>query len=56
VRTLAASDLRADAQKLLPEAYKALDKAAKTGLIKKKAASRKKARMTRLISLNKEEV
>jgi small subunit ribosomal protein S20 len=31
-------------------AYKALDKAAKSGLIKKNAASRKKARITALIN------
>ncbi|MDD5145409.1 MAG: 30S ribosomal protein S20 [Candidatus Pacebacteria bacterium] len=39
-----------DAKKLLPQVYKALDKAAKTGLIKKNAVSRKKSRITKLIS------
>jgi small subunit ribosomal protein S20 len=38
-----------EAKKLLPKVYKLLDKAAKTGLIKKNAASRKKSRITRSI-------
>lgn len=37
-----------EAMKLLPLAYKAFDKAAKTGVIKKNAASRKKSRLTKL--------
>ncbi len=39
----------AEAKKLLPEIYKALDKAAKVGVIKKNNASRRKSRLTRLI-------
>ncbi|MDP2864223.1 MAG: 30S ribosomal protein S20 [bacterium] len=39
-----------EAKKLLPKVYKLLDKAAKTGLIKKNTASRKKARITKLIN------
>ena len=39
-----------EAKKLLPQIYKLLDKAAKTGLIKKNTASRKKARITKLIN------
>ena len=38
-----------EAKKLLPKTYKLLDKAAKTGLIKKNTASRKKARITKAI-------
>jgi len=38
------------AKKLLPQIYKILDKAAKTKLIKKNTASRKKSRITRLIA------
>ncbi len=38
-----------EATKLLGEAYKALDKAAKTNLIKKNNASRKKSRLAKLI-------
>lgn len=37
-----------EAKALLPQLYKALDKAAKTGLIKKNAAARKKSRITKL--------
>jgi small subunit ribosomal protein S20 len=40
---------REEAKKLLPQLYKSLDKAAKTGLIKKKDASRKKSRLTKAI-------
>jgi len=39
-----------EAKKLLPQVYKFLDKAAKTGLIKKNTAARKKSRITRLVS------
>ncbi len=38
-----------EAKSLLPKVYKALDKAAKKGLIKKNQASRKKSRITRAI-------
>ncbi len=38
------------AKKLLPEAYKAIDKAAKRGLIKKNTASRKKSRITKMVN------
>ena len=38
------------ASKLLPDFYKAMDKAAKTGLIKKRNASRKKSRVTKSIN------
>jgi len=37
------------AKSLLPQIYKSLDKAAKTGLIKKNTASRKKSRMAKAI-------
>ncbi len=39
-----------EAKKLLPQLYKALDKTAKTGVIKKKNASRKKSRLTKLMN------
>jgi len=42
-----------DAKKLLNMAYKAIDKAAKGGVIKKNTASRKKARMARLTRVQK---
>lgn len=38
-----------EAQNLLPQVYKFLDKAAKTGLIKKSAASRRKSRLTKFL-------
>lgn len=46
---LAANDA-VGAEKLLPKIYKALDKAAKRGVIKKNTASRKKSRMMKKIS------
>ena len=39
-----------EAKSILPQMYKLLDKAAKTGLIKKNTAARKKSRITKLIS------
>lgn len=40
----------AEAEKSLSSAYKAIDKAAKTGIIKKNAASRKKSRLAKAIA------
>ena len=48
-RTLVAAKKMAEAKKLLPEIYKALDKAAKVGVIKKNNASRRKSRLTKFI-------
>ena len=42
-----------DAEALLTKAYKMLDKAAKSGVIKKNSASRKKSRLARLINKGK---
>lgn len=39
-----------EAETLLPRIYKALDKAAKTGVIKKNTASRKKSRIVKLLN------
>ncbi|MDO8663537.1 MAG: 30S ribosomal protein S20 [Candidatus Wildermuthbacteria bacterium] len=44
----------AEAEKLLPQVYEILDKAAKKGLIKKNTASRKKSRITRLVSKSRQ--
>ena len=44
-----------EAEKNLSETYKAIDKAAKKGIIKKKNASRKKSRLTKLINKAKTE-
>jgi small subunit ribosomal protein S20 len=38
-----------EAQKLMPQTYKAIDKAAKRGIIKKNTASRKKSRLTKFL-------
>ena len=38
-----------EAIKILPETYKAIDKASKRGIIKKNTASRKKSRLTKAI-------
>lgn len=42
-----------EAKKLIPEAYKAIDKAAKTGVIKKNNAARKKSRLMKLFRAKK---
>lgn len=39
-----------EAKDLLPQAYKILDKSAKTGVIKKNAASRNKSKLANLIN------
>jgi len=48
-RLLVSGNKVAEAQKLLPSIYKALDKAAKVGVIKKNNAGRRKSRLTKLI-------
>ena len=49
-KKLAGAQKKEEAIKLLPELYKAIDKAAKRGIIKKNAAARKKSRLTKLIA------
>jgi small subunit ribosomal protein S20 len=39
-----------EAQKSLPKAYKAIDKAAKRGIIKKNTAARRKSRLAKLVN------
>ena len=51
VRGLVAEKNKVEAQKILKDAYKAIDKAAKRGVIKKNTASRKKSRLT--LAINK---
>ena len=48
-QTLVLAKKMAEAKKLLPDIYQALDKAAKVGIIKKNNASRHKSRLTKLI-------
>jgi len=49
VRGLVSEKKIKEAEKLLPQVYKALDKASKKGIIKKNNASRKKSRITKLV-------
>ena len=49
VKKLISQNKAKEAKKLLPEIYKSLDKAAKTKVIKKNTASRKKSRITKAI-------
>ncbi len=50
VKGLFAAGKKKEAQAALASAYKAIDKAAKTGLIKKNAASRRKSRLAKLLT------
>lgn len=50
VSKLVVAGKKADAEKNLKAAYKALDKAAKRGVIKKNTASRKKSRLAKAIA------
>ncbi|KKP93767.1 MAG: 30S ribosomal protein S20 [Parcubacteria group bacterium GW2011_GWC1_38_6] len=50
VRFLIAEKKNEEAKKLLPVIYKALDKAVKTGVIKKNNASRRKSRIAKSLS------
>ena len=53
VRALAAEKKTDEIKALLPQLYKALDKGAKAGLIKKNTASRRKSRLTQLLKVAK---
>ncbi len=48
IAKLAAAKKIDEAKKLVPLAYKAIDKAVKTGVLKKNAGSRKKSRLMKL--------
>jgi small subunit ribosomal protein S20 len=48
IKKLIAAKKIKEAEKLIPSAYKAIDKSAKTGVISKKAASRQKSRLMKL--------
>ncbi len=50
-RKLAVTGKKDEAKKYLPKVYKALDKAAKTGVIKKNKASRLKSNSSRLLAV-----
>ena len=49
IKKLVAEKKHAEAMKLLPLAYKEIDKAAQTKFIKKNAASRKKSRLSAMV-------
>lgn len=53
LRKLADAGSTEEAQKMLPTAYKAIDKAAKRGIIKGNTADRKKSRLVAAIKKNK---
>jgi small subunit ribosomal protein S20 len=53
VRDLASSGKTKEAEEKLPTAYKAIDKAAKRGVIKKNNADRKKSRLTKFVESKK---
>jgi small subunit ribosomal protein S20 len=50
VRALAISQKAGEAKELLAGMHKAIDKAAKRGVIKPKTAARKKSRLTKLVN------
>lgn len=50
IRKLVLENKKEEALKLLPKAYKLIDKTVKIGLIKKNNADRKKSSLTRLIT------
>lgn len=49
VRSLVDEGKKEQAEELLPELYKAIDKAAKNNVIKDNAAARKKSKMARYV-------
>jgi len=53
IRDLVSAGKSAEAEKILPEAYKAIDKAAKRGVIKANTAARKKSRLSATIKRGK---
>ena len=53
IQKLLTENKKEEALKLIPTAYKAIDKAAKRGVIKKNNASRKKSRLSKIIKNTK---
>lgn len=49
IRALVLEKKPKEAEKLLPQAYKILDKSAKENIIKKNTASRKKSRLSKMV-------
>lgn len=53
IKTLFAGNKKEEALKLLPQAYKLIDKAAKTGILKKNTAGRRKSQLAKLFKVSK---
>jgi len=53
IKKLLVGKKQGEALKLVPKAYKSIDKATKKGIIKKNTANRKKSRLTKLIKSSK---
>ncbi len=53
VRKLLAEEKVSEAEELIPETYKAIDKAAKRGVIKSNTADRKKSRLMAAVKKSK---
>ena len=53
IKKLVAAGNTKEAEALVPEAYKAIDKAAKRGIIKENTAARKKSRLSAAIKRGK---
>jgi small subunit ribosomal protein S20 len=49
IDSLVSDNKKKDAEKIVPKAYKVIDKAAKKNIIKKNTASRKKARIAKTV-------
>lgn len=49
-KKLITENKKEEALRLLPEAYKVIDKSAKGGIIKKNTANRKKSRLTKMLN------
>lgn len=49
-KKLAADNKKEEALKLLPQLYKVIDKSAKSGIIKKNTANRKKSRLIKMLN------
>ena len=50
IKKLVEENKKEEAQKLLPQTYKAIDKAVKRNILKKNTAARKKSRITRMVN------
>ncbi len=50
ITKLLASNAKDEAKKLISQAYQAIDKAAKRGIIKKNTAARKKSRLMKMLN------